>query len=87
MGLITTSRSDILLCLTSMRTSSGRDVNPISFLEALSVACYEKKKDLSELFSDTFTYEEMLHSMYFLMKIIFHGCFGKKQAWVTKNMY
>ncbi|MBP3902406.1 MAG: response regulator [Blautia sp.] len=31
-------------------------------LEALSVACYEKKKDLSELFSDTFTHEEMLHS-------------------------
>lgn len=31
-------------------------------LEALSVACYERKKDLSELFSDSFTYEEMLHS-------------------------
>ena len=31
-------------------------------LEALSVACYEKKKELSELFSETFTYEEMLHS-------------------------
>lgn len=33
-----------------------------SFLEACSVGCYAQNKKLSELFTDEFTYESMLHS-------------------------
>lgn len=31
-----------------------------AFLEACSIACYEQKHDLPELFTDSFTYEQML---------------------------
>ncbi|MDC7286605.1 response regulator [Blautia schinkii] len=33
-----------------------------AFLEACSVACYEKKLEFSELFEENFSYETMLHS-------------------------
>ncbi|MDO4275031.1 MAG: response regulator [Eubacteriales bacterium] len=33
-----------------------------AFLESCSIACYEQKHNLTELFTDTFTYEKMLHS-------------------------
>ncbi|MDO4337401.1 MAG: response regulator [Eubacteriales bacterium] len=33
-----------------------------AFLEACSVACYDKKLELPKLFSEDFTYEKMLHS-------------------------
>ena len=33
-----------------------------AFLEACSIACYEQGRSLSELFTDTFSYEQMLHA-------------------------
>lgn len=33
-----------------------------SFLEACSIACYEQKQNLSDLFDESFTYEQMLNS-------------------------
>lgn len=33
-----------------------------AFLEACSIACYELNRNLSELFTDSFSYEQMLHA-------------------------
>ncbi|MDO5424185.1 MAG: response regulator [Eubacteriales bacterium] len=58
-----------------------------AFLEACSIACYEQKKNLSDLFDERFTYEEMLHACSSAEKLCegVEFCLNRYQNLISEN--